>query len=141
MDATTKILTIVRDPVDLFESMYAYSYLDNIYGNLSLKDFIRVMNSNHTYFKSIENNRRAGLFGRGQMAWDLGIDPSSYDDQQLIETRIGEFDDQFHLFMVAERLEESLVMLRHLLCWPMEHVTHLKLNQRRREKERAVELV
>jgi hypothetical protein len=35
--------------------------------------------------------------------------------------------------MVAERMEESLVLLAHLFCWPLEWVTHLDLNVRKPE--------
>ena len=35
--------------------------------------------------------------------------------------------------MIAERMEESLVLLAHLFCWPLEWVTHLDLNVRKPE--------
>lgn len=35
--------------------------------------------------------------------------------------------------MIAERMDESLVLLADLLCWPMEWVTHLDLNVRKPE--------
>ena len=35
--------------------------------------------------------------------------------------------------MIAERMEESLVLLAHLFCWPLEWVTHLDLNARKQE--------
>lgn len=134
MGYSTKIFTIVRDPVDLFESMYSYAHLGGSYGNLSLKDFIRAISTNQTFLKTTAKNRKAGRFGRNQISWDLGIEPSRYDDKQFIAERIKEFDAQFQLVMVAERFEESLILLRHLLCWPIEHVTHLVLNQRKKEK-------
>ncbi|KAG7165456.1 Galactosylceramide sulfotransferase-like 1 [Homarus americanus] len=37
-------------------------------------------------------------------------------------------DKQFHLVMVADRMEESLVLLSHLLCWDLQHLLVLKLN-------------
>ena len=35
--------------------------------------------------------------------------------------------------MITERMEESLVLLAHLFCWPLEWVTHLDLNARKQE--------
>ena len=35
--------------------------------------------------------------------------------------------------MIAERMDESLVLLAHLFCWPLEWVTHLDLNVRKPE--------
>ena len=38
-------------------------------------------------------------------------------------------DDDFDLVMIAERFEESLVLLSELLCWPLEDMVYLKTNQ------------
>ena len=35
--------------------------------------------------------------------------------------------------MITERLDESLVLLADLLCWPIEWVSHLDLNMRKPE--------
>jgi hypothetical protein len=33
--------------------------------------------------------------------------------------------------MIAERFDESMVLLADLLCWPLEKVTSLKVNARK----------
>ena len=57
------------------------------------------------------------------------------------------FDYSFHIYktfleisinlikkvLITERMEESLVLLADLLCWPLEWVTHLDLNVRKPE--------
>ena len=35
--------------------------------------------------------------------------------------------------MIVERMDESLVLLADLLCWPLEWITHLDLNVRKPE--------
>ena len=35
--------------------------------------------------------------------------------------------------MIAERMDESLVLLADLLCWPLDSVSHLDLNVRKQE--------
>ena len=42
--------------------------------------------------------------------------------------QVAELDRQFDLVMIAERMDESLILLRHLLCWPVEYVVTMKLN-------------
>lgn len=37
--------------------------------------------------------------------------------------------------MIAERMDESLILLADLLCWPLEWVVHLDLNIRKPEKK------
>jgi hypothetical protein len=80
-------------------------------------------------------NKRAGkLFGRNQMAWDMGLSPEIFDDEIAITREIERLDCEFDLVMVANRMEESLVLLKHLLNWPLENVVHLNLNRRKPEK-------
>jgi hypothetical protein len=39
--------------------------------------------------------------------------------------------------MIAERMDESLVLLSDLLCWPIEWISHLDLNIRKPERKEA----
>lgn len=39
--------------------------------------------------------------------------------------------------MIAERMDESLVLLADLLCWPIEWISHLDLNIRKPERKEA----
>lgn len=124
--------TIVRDPVNQFESLYSYMGLSLTYG-MDLKSFIRVLKDK---LNLTDTSRRGsnGLFGRNQIAFDLGINPSEFDNEFKINKRIEQLDKQFDLVMIAERMEESLILLADLLCWPLEHVKYLELNVRKPEK-------
>ena len=68
------------------------------------------------------------------MAWDMGLSPEIFDDEIAITEEIERLDREFDLVMVANRMEESLVLLKHLLNWPLENVVHLNLNRRKPEK-------
>lgn len=51
----------------------------------------------------------------------------------LPTTQVERVDRDFDLVMLAERMEESLVLMSHLLCWPLEEVLVLKYNARNQE--------
>ena len=123
--------SVVRDPVDLFESMYGYMRMENTY-HVGLRQFVQLVGNESAAL--LTNRRQSGQFGRNSMAWDWGIQPNLFDNDVILEQRLRSLDAQFQLVLVAERLEESLVLLRHLLCWPVETVTHLVINQRKRDK-------
>lgn len=123
-----RTFTILRDPVDLFESLYAYHRMNDTFG-VDLKDFVQLIKDR----SSSDDVRNQGIFGRNQMAWDLGLDPSSFDDREAVWELIRRMETQFDLVMIADRMEESLVLLRHLLCWPVEDMAHLDRNVRKRE--------
>ena len=41
-----------------------------------------------------------------------------------------DLDAQFDLVMIAEKFDESLLLLQSLLCWKVQDITYLKLNER-----------
>lgn len=57
-----------------------------------------------------------------------------FNNDTSINERITALNQQFHLVLLVERLEESLVLLRHLLCRPVEHVATLVLNKHNTSK-------
>lgn len=133
MGPSTFTFSIIRDPVDQFESLYVYMGLNKFYGK-DFANFVQALQSN-TY-NVTDVNRRAvgGLFGRNQIAFDLGLSPAEFDNEpQGIKEWIKRLDNQFHLVLIAEKLEESLILLADFLCWPLEYVLHLELNARKPE--------
>jgi len=47
-----------------------------------------------------------------------------------VRRKIEEIEEDFDLVMVAEELDESLVLLSELLCWPLEAMVALPVNVR-----------
>ena len=75
-------------------------------------------------FPRIEGER----FGRNQMLFDLGYS----DNMTTPEVRraIKEIDSVFDLVLVTEYLDESMVLLRHLLCWSLDDIVVFAKNAR-----------
>lgn len=65
-----------------------------------------------------------------KMTFDLGYDPDTFYDDAKIDSMIQEVEDVFHLVLVAERMDESLVLLGHALCWPLHSMIALRKNAR-----------
>ncbi|EFX73028.1 hypothetical protein DAPPUDRAFT_110202 [Daphnia pulex] len=128
--------TIVRDPVQVFESMFHFldPKLHKFYGVKDIHDMIRIIESRSPVTHQALSRRMDGMIGRNQMAWDMGLSPEIFDDEIAITKEIERLDREFDLVMVANRMEESLVLLKHLLNWPLENVVHLNLNRRKPEK-------
>ncbi|XP_037793392.1 galactose-3-O-sulfotransferase 3-like [Penaeus monodon] len=120
-------ITIVRNPVDVFESLYAYYDLREIY-RLDVNDFkFMPMSVNDSLLKL---PRASDLLGKNQMLFDLGF-PDDLPEARLRQAIEGT-DRLFDLVMVAERMDESLVLLRHLLCWSLHDVVVFAKNARRK---------
>ncbi|KAL1417505.1 hypothetical protein MTO96_000602 [Rhipicephalus appendiculatus] len=75
--------------------------------------------------------------GLNQMSYDLGFDLEQAQNESVVRDFIEWVDAVFDLVMVAERMNESLVLLRHLLCWELDDVVVFKLNARQEAFRRS----
>ncbi|GAB6022491.1 hypothetical protein CHUAL_006598 [Chamberlinius hualienensis] len=125
MPSDSIYVTILRDPVSLFESLYAYYSLNNTFQ----MDIIDFANANDSFLEH-HDNRFAHKIGRNQMAFDLGIIKPLFDDDAAILRAAQRLDRQFHLVMISEMMDQSLVLLKNLLCWDVDDVVAFKHNAR-----------
>lgn len=133
MPNDTIFVTILRDPVAVTESVVSYfnikkKYRENSTLQFLEKAFSSSVNRSAYHISLIE--RKSGKFGSNQMSFDLGFDPKYFDDLTRIETFIKTIDSQFHLVMITERMEESLIHLQNILCWTMNDVISFRHNVR-----------
>ena len=70
------------------------------------------------------------------MLWDLGLD--QVEEEEMVKQKIDEVENKFNLVMIAEKFDESLVLMRDLLCWDFEDITSLKLNGRKENTKKAL---
>ncbi|KAK8774143.1 hypothetical protein V5799_011313 [Amblyomma americanum] len=125
MPADSVYVTILRRPDALFESLYSYCKLDTIFKR-NLTTFVRDQNLTGYLARHRVIERRIGL---NQMSFDLGFN-GPFTSQKAVDKFIGEIHSAFDLVMLAERLDESLVLLKHLLCWNTTDMVALKINSR-----------
>lgn len=90
-------------------------------GNASLAGLMQILARNQTRSK----------LGFNQMSFDLGLDPALFGNASAVRRFVERVDAAFDLVMVAERINESLVLLRHVLCWDVEDVVAFKHNARK----------
>ena len=122
--------TIVRDPVSLFISMWDYynlpKYIPNG-GGLTLEEFAlqdekpNVIETGHLKFRDVT-------------LYDFGLPVDDNDNMIAVQAKIKEISETFDLVMVMEHFDESMVLLKHLLCWEYSNLTSLKLNSRDESK-------
>ncbi|XP_050421563.1 galactosylceramide sulfotransferase-like [Adelges cooleyi] len=123
MRPNTMFVTILREPSTLFESIYSFYHFDKKYHvNLSnvIGDPSILMNS----------TRYGHKLGINQMNWDLGMNPEHFENVEMINNYIEMVDRDFDLIMLFEHMEASLVLLAHLMQWPLEWVAYIPLNTR-----------
>ncbi|KAK8735426.1 hypothetical protein OTU49_005382 [Cherax quadricarinatus] len=121
----TRWITIIRDPSALYESLYNFFHMNLGYG-FELSEF-----STRPMSELASLPRYGGKFGKNQMLFDFGYP----DDMSVSELRraIEELEKLFDLVMISEHMDESLVLMRHLLCWSLHDVVVFAKNARRQE--------
>ena len=78
--------------------------------------------------------RKYGIGGIHQMFLDLGYDSFKNINDTMILRELEKLDKQFDLIMLAERMDESLILLKNLMCWTIEDVAYVSINFRKESK-------
>ncbi|KAL1433682.1 hypothetical protein MTO96_012220 [Rhipicephalus appendiculatus] len=118
-------VTILRRPDSLFESLYSYCNLGRTFKR-NLTMFARDRNLTGYLSRHRVIEKRIGL---NQMSFDLGFN-GPFDSEQAVAKFVKKIASAFHLVMLADRLDESLILLKHLLCWNTSDMAALKINSR-----------
>lgn len=129
MPLDTVYITILRNPVEMFESMYSYYNLEKYYRFKF--DWFNL--KNHTRLPSF-SSRYANKFGLNQMFFDLGFD-LSHSKTHNYQSYIDYLNSIFDLVLIEDFMDESLILLKNLLCWSIDDVITFKVNARIKKKE------
>ncbi|XP_042869540.1 galactose-3-O-sulfotransferase 4-like isoform X2 [Penaeus japonicus] len=127
----TRWITVLREPASQFESFYNYFGLKSYY-KLDLHEFKNMS------VADISIPRVAGVFGKNQMTYVMGY-PDNISGNDLRDA-IKHLDDLFDLVIIYEYWDESLILLRHRLCWSLHDVVAFKKNARGKRPKVAVDM-
>ena len=132
----SKYVTIIRNPVDTFESLFNYYHMGTCLGLgddpvVSLEKFLErppsfsVANKKHNI--------------RNPMMFDLGLSQKYFQNYTAVTEYINFLNKEFDLVMIMDYFDESLILLKRLLCWEIDDILHVKVNERL-DKEKASNL-
>lgn len=122
MPSNTLYITILRNPLALYESMFGYWNLTKFY-HLP-KNFLDLP---YVPIHKLQNSRWINKIGANQMFFDLGYDPTKLTDQ-LIDDILPKLDQIFDLVMISEKFDESLILLKDKLCWSFDDIITFKVS-------------
>ncbi|XP_022112244.1 galactosylceramide sulfotransferase-like isoform X2 [Acanthaster planci] len=119
--------TILRDPVEMYESSFTYNdiaFRFNLSPEKGLEQFMQM--PLYFYNRNIYTNSHV----KNPMLYDLGLPESGQFSPSKINQKIMELTRQFDLVMITEYFDESVVLLRHLMCWEIDDMVYFILNAR-----------
>ncbi|KAI1235734.1 hypothetical protein IHE44_0001816 [Lamprotornis superbus] len=127
MAANTFYFSILRNPIPLLESSYIY-YKNYVPAFRSSKNVNAFLASPTKYYHPADY--RENIYARNIMWFDFGYDNNAEDDTNYTQAVLEEIEQNFHLILIADYFDESMILLKHALCWDLDDVIYFKLNSR-----------
>lgn len=135
----SKYITILRDPVAQYESVFNFMHFAKPLGFKDEEDPLGTFLKFPPAFQEIKPLMKATLalhLVRNPMLFDLGLDFRYFQNKTAVERYIEFLDNEFDLVMILEHFDESLLLLKRLLCWELKDILHFKLNERQDVQKR-----
>ncbi|KAG2468062.1 G3ST2 sulfotransferase, partial [Polypterus senegalus] len=132
MPADTFYFSIVRNPVTLAESSYSYykSVAPSFKRSVNFDAFIA--NPWRYYLPQLHNNH----YARNLLWFDFGFNHNANFSLKVAQAGVDEIQQSFHLILLAEYFDQSMVLLRDALCWPLDDIVTFRLNFRSKDTRR-----
>ncbi|KAI4904776.1 hypothetical protein NFI96_007232, partial [Prochilodus magdalenae] len=135
MPVDTFYFSILRNPVSMMESIFSYYKSIPAFQNFrTLTDFL--LDGGRSLNASLPNNH----YARNILTFDFGMDSSPPANDSELDKRsaalIAAVESNFHLVLISEYFDESMILLKHALCWTLEDIVSFRLNSRN-EKSRS----
>ncbi|XP_013929316.1 PREDICTED: galactose-3-O-sulfotransferase 2 isoform X2 [Thamnophis sirtalis] len=128
MPNNTFYFSILRHPASLFESSYVY--FKNIAPAFKKsKNVNEFLSSPSSYYNMAENDN---MYAKNNMWFDFGYNNNAKYDEHYIQSVFHNIEEIFHLILIADFFDESMILLKDFLCWDLDDVIYFKMNARSR---------
>ncbi|XP_078655834.1 galactosylceramide sulfotransferase-like [Branchiostoma floridae x Branchiostoma belcheri] len=126
-------VTVLREPWAQFKSAfhhYRVSTVVGIQGDDPIAEFLqRAQLYDDVFMSPAAGSQRPEVpdgvsVTRNPMAQDLGLSERSWYNVTAINQHIKTLEEDFLLVMITERLQESLVLLKRLMCWRLQDILY-----------------
>lgn len=127
MPKDTVYVGIIREPVSHFTSAASYygfyKHLQELTtGNVPRE---KVMSK---YLENPSKLKIQTYFVNNRMSFDFGIPKEKFHDDKYVTDYIRELDTDYKLVLILEYFQESLVLMKRLLCWDTKDILYVPLN-------------
>ncbi|KAK3731464.1 hypothetical protein QZH41_013661 [Actinostola sp. cb2023] len=127
---SSKYVTLIREPVSHYESVFYFFKFDYYFRGLNgIDEFLNVRPS---YLEWQDIQKRIGTFAlsRNPLMFDLGLALKDYENRTAIKAYTRFLDQEFDLVLVLEHFDESLVLMKRMFCWEIKDILYFKQMER-----------
>ncbi|XP_038050873.1 galactose-3-O-sulfotransferase 4-like [Patiria miniata] len=111
--------TIIREPASQFESAFNFYHMDKRMPKHAMTDMFQIPPK----WFSTKVKHFFPFMRNGQM-FDLGLDQETQDNKTVGET-FEALSHEMDLVMITEYFDESLILLKEMLCWDFDDITYV----------------
>ena len=136
----SRYITILREPVAQYESVFNFMHFAKPLGFKDEADPLGTFLKFPPPFQEIRPlmKRTLALYlVRNPMLFDLGLDFRYFQNLTAVKHYLDFLDKEFELVMIMEHFDESLLLLKRLLCWNLKDIMYFKLNERQDKQKRT----
>ncbi|KAK4819691.1 hypothetical protein QYF61_010785, partial [Mycteria americana] len=117
--------SILRNPVQLMESSFMYYKGTSAFSRArSLEEFF---SQPYHYYNPAD---RDSHYARNLMTFDFGFNPDGEVSAKRVQLMLKAIEASFDLLLISEYFDESMVLLKEMLCWDLDSVVSFPLNIR-----------
>ncbi|XP_020642085.2 galactose-3-O-sulfotransferase 2 [Pogona vitticeps] len=127
MPRDTFYFSILRHPASLLESSYVY-YKSVTPAFRKSKNVNEFLSSPWNYYNLSE--RRWNIYAKNNMWFDFGYDNNAVYEEHYVQSVIQDVEQNFNLILIADYFDESMILLKDILCWDLDDVVYFKMNAR-----------
>ncbi|XP_070552826.1 galactosylceramide sulfotransferase-like [Ptychodera flava] len=118
-------ITILRDPTAQLESAFGYYKMAQQLRLDKYKNpFAKFMDDPQKYLTSRRDFHLWTQMRNGQI-FDLGLDHRFHDNDTVVDAKIEALSKEFRMVLITEYFDESLLVLKNILCWDMDNILYL----------------
>nr|XP_054771881.1 LOW QUALITY PROTEIN: galactose-3-O-sulfotransferase 2-like [Lytechinus pictus] len=137
----TKYITIIREPSAHFESAFNHFRFTDSFSPATrcrvkgheIEEFMRRPGYYRRRLKTLPWDTTRGLrwyYARNNQIFDLGLDSKYHADETMVNRTVDNLVKELDLVLISEYFDESLVLLKKMLCWSFDDIVYISKNQR-----------
>ena len=128
----TQYVTILRKPWAQLTS--AFRYYKTVWLKSYLKEVANVSQLVENW-RLVEPSDPLISYTNNRMSVDLGLPPEQMHNSSYVSTFVDYIHSTFHVVLIVERFDESLVLMKRRFRWTMKDIVYIKLNSLKQEAE------
>ncbi|XP_071950181.1 galactosylceramide sulfotransferase-like [Antedon mediterranea] len=130
MKPNTTYITIIRDPSTQIESNFGYFRLSGKFKLGNMSNPFQTFAENPSYYWTRYRKTSFRNYMKNPNLYDLGLTESQQEDRDVVEKFIAKIAKEFDLVLIQEYFNESLLLLKKLMCWEIDDILYLSKGKR-----------